>query len=480
MKVLLTGSTGYIGRRLKNILLIDNAIDLRLFIRSEEIAGIEDIPGVKVYEGDTFNVKALSIALKGVDVAIYLIHSMAAKDGDYTELDRISAANFRNTCIENGVKRIIYLGGLGIKETASKHLKSRIETGEILSEYPDKIQTLWFRAGIIIGSGGASYEIIRNLVEKLPVMITPRWIRTKTQAIGVDDVLKYLHRAIHLNMHGNLIVDLGAEQITFEKMLKDAAYVLGLKRLIIPVFLFSPSLSSYWLVFFSPVPYRIASALIMGLKSETIVQNDNAGKYFPEIRPKSYIESFNKALNEAGDDRIISRWCDSTSEAICDITAQEKLSNAVKIDKRIISAGEISSAVLFKSILSIGGYNGWFSYNLLWHLRGLFDKLIGGYGLNRGRRSLTTLRIGDALDFWKVADLKHNRRLLLLSQMKLPGKAWLEFVIEKGNLIQTAYFIPVGLGGRLYWYILFPFHCLIFRGMIRKIIKNAYSTTNAV
>ncbi len=297
MNILLTGATGYIGSQLKEKLLQDENVRLRLFVRNAGKVK-EPVGGrVEIYEGSTFDKDSLQKALEGVNVAYYLIHSMGAK-GDFEELDRISAENFRDACIATGVKRIIYLGGLGVKETASKHLLSRIETGEILSSQPSDIQTLWFRAGIIIGAGSASFRIIRSLVRKLPLMITPRWVHTKTQPIAVQDVLEYLFQAKNVNVGSNLIADVGSEQMSFKEMLGRAARVMGLRRILIPVPVLSPRLSSYWLILFSPVSYRIARALVDGLKSETIIQNDNARTYFPHVSPLSYEKAIQDALSE--------------------------------------------------------------------------------------------------------------------------------------------------------------------------------------
>ncbi len=295
MNILLTGATGYIGSQLREKLLQDEKVRLRLFVR--DAGKVKETEGrrVEVYEGSTFDKGSLRKALEGMDVAYYLIHSMGAK-GDFEELDRISAENFREACIAAGVKRIIYLGGLGKKETASKHLMSRIETGEILSSQPAEIQTIWFRAGIIIGAGSASFRIIRSLVEKLPFMVTPHWVHTKTQPIAVQDVLEYLFLAKDVEVKGNLIVDVGSEQMSFKHMLERAARVMGLRRLLIPVPVLSTRLSSYWLILFSPVSYRIARALVDGLKSETIIQNDNARTYFSKVIPLPYEKAIQAAL----------------------------------------------------------------------------------------------------------------------------------------------------------------------------------------
>jgi len=472
MKVLLTGATGYIGRRLKERLLEDKSLQLRLFIRNERKIRDKYRDRVEIFEGSTFDRESVRKALEGIDAAYYLIHSMGTK-GDFAKLDRLSAENFLRACIDANVQRIIYLGGLGRKDTASRHLLSRIETGEILSSRPESIQTIWFRAGIIIGSGSASFEIIRNLVQKLPMMITPRWIHTKTQPIGISDVLEYLFQAKDLDTKKNLVVDIGSDQMSFKEMLLRASKVMGLKRTLIPVFLLTPRLSYYWLILMTPVSYRIAKALVEGLRSETVIQNDNAKRYFPQISPLSYENAVKTALGEIEKKQIISRWCDSSAKEACDIKDKDRIEAAVFADKSVYDFGEIPSEMIFASIQSIGGENGWFRYDWLWKLRGVVDKLFGGPGLNRGRRDPAVLRAGDSLDFWKVIDLKEGKRLLLSSQMKLPGKAWLEFSVEDTALVQNVYFLPQGLWGRLYWYLIKPIHILIFSDLAKGIIKRA-------
>ncbi len=298
MNILVTGATGYIGKRLVQRLLQEKGINLRVFIRNP--SALENLHGKKIgiARGDTLRPDSLDRALKGIHTAYYLIHSMASKDGDFEELDRRSAENFRDACIRNGVRRIIYLGGLGSRETSSRHLKSRMETGDILSARPKEIQTIWFRASIIIGSGGASFEIIRHLVQKLPLMIAPRWVSTLTQPLGVADVLDYLVAAARLKKNGNTVIDIGAEKMSFRDMLLGTSKAMGLRRIIIPVPFFSPKLSSYWLVFITTVPFRIASALIEGLKYETVLNNDNARKLFPSIRPRSFDMMMKEAVEE--------------------------------------------------------------------------------------------------------------------------------------------------------------------------------------
>ena len=469
MKVLLTGSTGYIGRRLKQILLNDENIELKLLVRNKKsVSSLNE--NTQIIEGDTFNKESLKKALKDVEVAYYLIHSLSNEN--YKDLDKISAQNFLDVAAQCGVKRIIYLGGLGVKdENTSEHLLSRIETGEILSSNKN-VQTIWFRAGVIIGSGSASFEIIRNLTEKLPIMTTPKWVDTKAQPIAVTDVLSYLHNGLYLEKRENLIVDIGSEQLSYKNMMLKTAKVLGLKRILITLPFMSINLSSYWLNLFTPVPFTVAKALIEGLKSEVIIQNDHAKKYFPNITPISYEQAVKNAIKEIEENQVISRWNDK-GDGVWEKNAQNEISKAVFIDRKEVDISNIEASKVYQSFIGIGGVNGWFDFDFLWELRGIIDKLIGGVGLKRGRRSQCDLRISDCLDFWKVVDLQKDERLLLYAQMKVPGEAWLEFKIKDNKLIQSAYFYPKGVFGRLYWYALVPLHYFVFNNMIKSIIKKA-------
>ena len=472
MKVLLTGSTGYIGRRLKQKLLEDENISLRLFVRNKKSVSKDISQNVEITQGDTFDLKALEEALSGVDVAYYLIHSLNKEN--YKDLDKISAQNFVDTAKKCGVKRIIYLGGLGVKnDHTSKHLLSRIETGEILSSNKD-VQCIWIRAGVIIGSGSASFEIIRNLVEKLPMMTTPKWVTTKAQPIAVDDVLKYLYISLKLEHDKNLIVDIGSEQLSYKDMMLQSAKGLGLKRYLLPVPFMSINLSSYWLNLFTPVPFSVAKALIEGLESEVVIQNDNAKKYFPNITPVSFIEAVKKAEDEIKQNQVLSRWNDNGGK-VWDEVHDKEFSDAIFVDRKEIDISQLQKEKVYEAFISIGGENGWFEFDILWELRGLIDKLIGGVGLKRGRRSQCDLRTGDCLDFWKVVDLKKDERLLLYAQMKVPGNAWLEFKIKDNKLIQSAYFYPKGVWGRLYWYMMIPLHYFVFNDMINGVVKKAKS-----
>ncbi len=470
MKVLLTGANGYIGRRLKNVLKNQEGIELRVFVRNKNSISKDKAENFEVFEGDTFDKDALRKALNGVDTAYYLIHSLNKEN--YKDLDKISAQNFIDMAEECGVKRVIYLGGLGVKNSdTSNHLLSRIETGEILSA-SKSVQTIWVRAGVIIGSGSASFEIIRNLVEKLPFLITPKWVDTYAQPIAVEDVINYLSSSLHLSYEKNLIVDIGTTKMMYKEMMQETALALGLKRYLIPVPFMSINISSYWLNLFTPVPFRVAKALIEGLRSEVVMQNENAKIYFPLITPLSYIDAVKKAVQEIAQNQVISRWSDAEGSSWDKIHLKE-INDAIFVDRKESDISAYDKEKVFKAIKSIGGENGWFDYDFLWEIRGVIDKALGGVGLNRGRRDSCDLRLGECLDFWRVEDIQENERLLLFAQMKIPGHAWLEFKIEGDKLIQSAYFYPKGVWGRVYWYALLPMHYFIFNNMMKCVLKNS-------
>ena len=470
MKVLLTGANGYIGRRLKNIFKNQKDVELRIFVRNKKSLSKEALSLFEVVEGDTFDKDALREALDGVETAYYLIHSLNKEN--YKELDKLSSQNFIDIASECGVKRVIYLGGLGVKNSdTSEHLLSRIETGEILSSSTN-VQTIWIRAGVIIGSGSASFEIIRNIVEKLPFMITPKWVDTYAQPIAVDDVIKYLHASLYLDYDKNIVVDIGSSKMRYKSMMLEAAKALGLKRYLFPVSFMSINLSSYWLNLITPVPYSVAKALIEGLRSEVTIQNDNAKKYFPYIRPIDYIGAVKKAVYEIEQNQVISRWSDADGNSWDKIHSKE-IHDAIFVDRKEADISSYDKEKVFKAIKSIGGKNGWFDYDFLWEIRGIIDKALGGAGLNRGRRDSCDLRLGECLDFWRVQDIKENERLLLFAQMRVPGSAWLEFKIEGDKLIQSAYFYPKGIWGRVYWYAFVPMHYFIFKNMIKSILQNS-------
>lgn len=469
MRILLTGANGYIGRRLKYALIGKDGVTLRLMVRNPGSLSDAAKQKCEIVQADVLQPESLDKALKDVDVAYYLVHGLAHEN--FRELDRSSAQNFVDACIRQNVQTIIYLGGLGDKKTGSEHLLSRIETGEILSSQPDKIHCIWFRAGVIIGSGSASFEIIRNLVQKLPVMITPKCITTLVTPIGVDDVVSYLVAALDLKTDKNLMVDLGEEAMGYGDLMLRVASAMGLKRYLIPLNVLTPKLASYWVALFTPVPFSVARALIEGLESEVTVTNDLRHDYF-SIRPHTLEETVHHAIEEIESNQVMSRWSDSGSGA-WEIDHVHDVADALFVDRRIIDLGSLPSEKVYRSFCAIGGENGWFGYDWLWNIRGFIDKLLKGAGTNRGRRDQRELRIGDSIDFWKVVDLIPQERLLLFAQMRLPGKAWLEFKIHEGKLVQSAYFYPEGVWGRAYWYFLAPIHYLIFTNMVRSIVQRA-------
>lgn len=469
MRVLLTGANGYIGRRLKLALIQKGDVTLRLMVRNPDSLSAAAKEACEVVKADVMHPDTLDEALWNVDVAYYLIHGLT--HSNFRDLDRQSAQNFLDACIRQNVKKIIYLGGLGDKQTGSEHLLSRIETGEILSSRPDKVQCIWFRAGVIIGSGSASFEIIRNLVQKLPVMITPKWVSTLITPIGVEDIIRYLVAALDLETGENRMIDLGEEAMSYGDLMLRVAAGMGLKRYLIPINLLTPKLSSYWLTLFTPVPYGVASSLIEGLKSEVVTTNTLRHELF-DIRPHTLEEAVHHAIQEIESNQVISRWSDSGAGS-AQADSADNIANAIFVDRRIVDFGEIPPRNVYRSFCMIGGASGWFGYDWLWKIRGAIDKLFGGAGINRGRRDSRHLRIGDSVDFWKVVDLVENERLLLFAQMRLPGKAWLEFKIQDHQLIQSAYFYPDGVSGRLYWYALIPVHHLIFGNMASSILQRA-------
>ncbi len=469
--VLLTGATGFVGRRLLYNLL-NEKINIRLLVRNKNKLEYSILEKCQIYEGDTFNLQILEEALRGTDVAVYLIHMMG-KGRDYEEKERQSAENFRVCCEKAGVKQIIYLGGLGELKDASPHLRSRYITGQILSANPEKVKVAWFRASVILGSGSASFEILRNLVEKIPIMITPRWVNTPTCPIFIDDVIAYLKAAIFSDTLIHDKVDIGMPPMTFKDMMLKTAEVLGLNRLIIGVPILSPRLSSYWLVLFTPVNFELARELVLGLKSKTVKSNENAEKYFPQIKINPFEVAIKKAIEEIEKNQVISRWCDSSKGTVCDVPKIPEISKAIYVDRYSKKVDPKWEQKIFEICKDLGGQRGWYALNFLWGIRGFIDKLFGGYGLNRGRRVSGDLRVGDVIDFWKVIDIVEGSRLLLEAQMKLPGKAWLEFTISDEVFTQTSYFYPKGLWGRLYWYALLPFHKLIFNMMLNRIVQDA-------
>jgi uncharacterized protein YbjT (DUF2867 family) len=396
---------------------------------------------------------------------------MATDADDFESLERRCAQNFKNLVEATRCKQVIYLSGIVNDHSLSKHLKSRLQVEETLKSKKYALTT--FRAGIIVGSGSASFEIIRDIVEKLPVMITPKWLKTKTQPLGIRDVLTYLSGALEKEALYNSSYDIfGPEILTYKEMLLQFAEVRGLKRYIYTLPVLTPKLSSYWLYFVTSTSFQLAQALVDSMKVEVIGKPSDINNHI-RIQPMTYKKAVELAFQRIQQNSVISSWKDAVSSGVF----KDQLSKHIELPqygcfKDIRSKTIIDEEFTLNQIWGIGGRNGWYSFNGLWKLRGYVDKLFGGVGLRRGRTHDTYLEAGDPLDFWRVlfAD-KKDKRLLLFAEMKLPGEAWLEFKIVKDRLYQRAVFRPKGVWGRLYWYMISPLHAFVFEGMINALVK---------
>ena len=470
MKILLTGTTGYIGKRLLPILLKEGH-EVICCVRDKKRTDLSNFDGenIKIIQLDFLDEKSLEIIPKDIDVAYYLIHSMSVSTNDFDTLEEISANNFRNSIQKTNVKQVIYLSGIVNEAELSKHLTSRKNVEDILGSGTYNLTTL--RAGIIVGSGSASFEIMRDLVEKLPIMVTPKWLDTKSQPIAIRNVLEFLKGVILNEYTYNKSFDIGGPEIfTYKEMLLTFAKVRKLKRTIVTLPIMTPKLSSYWLYFVTSTSYKLAINLVDSMKVEVICKENDLAELL-QIKLIPYKEAVKLAFDKIDQQDVISSWIDAQSSnvlakgisSLIEVPTfgcfQDKREKAVRNEKETVD-----------KIWAIGGENGWYYGNFLWAMRGFMDKLSGGIGLRRGRKSHTKLSVGDALDFWRVlyAD-KEEKRLLLYAEMKLPGEAWLEFKIENNILYQTATFRPLGLWGRIYWYAVLPFHGLIFKGMMNKL-----------
>jgi len=472
--ILVTGATGYVGGRLVPRLL-EGGHNVRCLAR--DASRLKNRwNGVEIFQGDVLDEESLNKALKGIETAYYLIHSMGG-DNEFSKTDIIAAENFARAAENQNVKRIIYLGGLvSTDENLSKHLSSRLQTGETLRKF--SIPVTEFRAGVIVGSGSLSFELIRYLTERLAVMITPKWVNTKTQPIAIRDVLRYLIDALRVEKSTGKIIEIGGEDIlTYKDLMSIYAEVRGLKRYFIKVPVLTPRLSSHWIGFVTPLPSRIAKPLVDGLKNELVCKSTKAKELF-SFRPISYKQAVKLALQRNKEGKTKTIWFSAHSSGVKNEVSPVHLTQkeGLIIEKReaIVNANIEST---FKAFTSLGGKNGWYA-NFLWRIRGYLDLLFGGVGLRRGRRSETELLTGDPLDFWRVEAIDKNKLLRLRAEMKLPGKAWLQFQVEENpnnnsTLTQTAFYEPKGLWGLLYWYSVYPLHGLIFGGMIRSIKKDA-------
>ncbi|MEO6346593.1 MAG: SDR family oxidoreductase [Aquaticitalea sp.] len=473
MKILVTGSTGYIGKRLIPI-LINEGHDVICAVRDKlrvDKNYLED-EHISVAEADFLNPETLQNIPKDIDVAYYLIHSMSNTSKDFEELEAKCAANFRNYFETTNVKQVIYLSGITNDAFLSKHLQSRKNVEELLVS--DFYALTIFKAGIIVGSGSSSFEIIRDLVEKLPVMVAPKWLNTKTQPLAVRDVLSFLSSAKGREELYNKSYDIfGPEILTYKEMLLKFADIRGLKRYILTVPVMTPKLSSYWLYFVTSTSYKLASALVESMGVQIIGEKSNINELL-NVQPISYREAVELAFEKIEQNSIVSSWKDSM---VSSGRLQKSIHKYVNVPKYgcftdYKERKVIDMETTVNRIWSIGGSTGWYYGTYLWKIRGYMDKIFGGIGLRRGRTHVSELDAGDALDFWRVIfSDKKERKLLLYAEMKLPGEAWLEFKIEDGLLKQTATFRPRGLAGRLYWYSVLPFHWFIFNGMINKLIE---------
>ncbi len=478
MKILLTGSTGYIGRRLLPALLEDGH-EVICLVRDKRRFDFDDFEEeelirLTVVEGDLHEAESLQGFKYEVDAAYYLVHSMSSSYQDFASMEAESAKNFIDLMAKTHAKQIIYLSGIVNDDDLSNHLLSRKNVEDILNTSSVPVTVL--RAAIIIGSGSASFEIIRDLVEKLPVMIAPRWLKTRCQPIGIRNVIEYLHGVLLKPETYRQSFDIGGPDIlTYKEMLLGYARVRKLKRLIITVPVLSPKLSSLWLLFVTSTSYSLARSLVSSMKNEVVCRDHRIQQIVP-TKVFRYEEALQLAFNKISAHTVVSSWKDSISLRTMN---KNFLNSAVPehgvfTDKRIVGF-ERNNAEVLANLWRIGGAHGWYFGNWLWGIRGFMDKLVGGVGLRRGRRSEVDLKPGDALDFWRVlvAD-KEEGRLLLYAEMKLPGEAWLEFKIKESAgtkvLMQTATFQPLGLWGRVYWYLVLPFHGLIFPLMAKGIV----------
>lgn len=475
--ILVTGATGYIGGRLVPLLL-ERGHHIRCLVRdSNRLYGRPWHDAVEIVEGDVLRPDSLAVAMDGVDTCYYLVHSLGG-GADFHHQDLIAAANFGVAARAAGVKCIIYLGGLADSSSGlSEHLRSRQQSGESLRQAG--VPVTEFRAGVIVGSGSISFEMIRYLTERVPVMICPRWVDTRTQPIGIREVLAYLVAAIDVPASMGRIIEIGgSEVVTYGEMMKIYADIRGLRRWLLPVPFLTPRLSSLWVNLVTPIPSVIARPLIEGLRNENIVNDLAARALFADIQPVSYRTSVERALSVLEAGSIETTWSDalSTSQGASTPVVLTNQEGMIREHRQLRVAA--SAAAVYAICSGLGGKRGWLYMDWAWQIRGWIDRLFGGVGMRRGRRDPDNLRVGDAVDFWRVERIEPDGLLRLRAEMKVPGKAWLQFdVVTRDDglvvLSQTAYFAPKGLTGWCYWVLLYPFHALIFSGMIREIARRA-------
>ncbi|MEX0747267.1 MAG: SDR family oxidoreductase [Rhodothermales bacterium] len=482
-QILVTGATGYIGGRLVPCLL-GAGYHVRCFVRDRDrLRGRPWEEQVEVVVGDALQYETLVSALRGIDAAYYLIHSLGAGESSFAQRDREAAEKFGRAAREAGVRRIIYLGGIKPKtERLSEHLKSRLETGDSLRM--GGVPVTEFRAGVIVGSGSLSFELIRYLTERLPVLITPKWVRTPIQPIAIRNVLQYLTRALEVPESTGRILEIGGEDVvTYGDMFRIYARVRGLRRLLLDVPVLTPRLSSLWIGLVTPVNSKIARPLVEGLDNEVVVHDDSAHRLFG-IPLLSYEAAVRLALARFAEDDVETiRSSAFSSSAGGDVVEELESTEGLIQERRQIRIAAAPPRV-FETIKSLGGDTGWLYADALWKVRGVMDLLIGGIGLRKSRRSYRNVREGDTMDFWRVEAVDENRLLRLRAEMRLPGRAWLQFEVAREGenqtlLTQTAFFEPKGLPGLLYWYMFFIPHGFIFPGMLRALAKRAEAGVNA-
>jgi uncharacterized protein YbjT (DUF2867 family) len=471
MRILVTGATGYIGGRLVDR-LVGRGHTVRVLVRdARRLRGRSWADRVEIREGDLFDPASLAGTIDGVDVAYYLVHAM---DGghDFAQKDREAALNFARAATTAGLRHVIYLGGIlpaALDRTHSEHLRSRAQVGQILAEH---LPTTELRAGPIIGSGSASFEMVRYLTERLPAMVAPKWIRNAVRPIAVRDILAYLI-AVAEGEEPLGVMDVGTELLTFQGMMEGYARVRGLRRWIVPVPVLAPRLAGLWVGLVTPIPPSIARPLVEGVVQPVVGDVSRARAHFPDIVPMPYEAAVALALERVRTGAVPTRWSGALGSApTFEYEDREGLVSEVR--SLWIDA---PPEVVFRAFTSVGGERGWLVWNTLWWLRGLLDQVIGGPGLRRGRRHPAELQVGEAVDFWRVEALEAPGLLRLRAEMKVPGRAWLQWETQPENggtrLIQTARFAPDGLSGVLYWNALFPAHAFIFSDLIRAVGKLA-------
>ena len=476
-KILVTGATGYIGGRLVPRLLVAGCQVRCLARDASRLDGFPWREKIEAVEGDALDPASLVKAMQGIQVAYYLIHGMQGNKAD-AERDLAAARNFANAAEQAGLEHIIYLGEL-VDPTAdlSPYLRSRNETGYILRQ--GRVPVTEFRAGMVIGSGSVLFEMVRVLAERQPLLICPQWFFSLAQPVAIRDVLAYLVSALNTpESVGRLIEIGGATRLSYADMLRGYSSERGLKRLLIHTPFYAPRFSAYWVHMITPIPWYVVLPLIEGLHAEIVVHDDLARKLFPGIQPLDYQTAVHLALQRLQSNEVETSWSDALVVAEGDNRPLTlTYSEGMMIERRRIVL-DLAPADVFKAYTSLGGERGWLYLNWTWQMRSWMDKLVGGVGLRRGRRNPDEIRVGEALDFWRVEAVEPDRLLRLRAEMKLPGKAWLEFQSipqpdDKTLLTQAAYFAPRGLAGFLYWYLLYSIHSFIFSGLIRKIAERA-------